>query len=235
MTKQNLFDFLQSSLGQLKGVGPATKINLQRLINKDRIFNLLLHRPSYVEQIILQPRLFEVGEGKLIAIKLKIESHKAPETKRHPYKIVGYAPSGYVNLIFFKIFPPQLQKLAIGKEVLILGRLQKSFGENQITHPQEIFDINADKEKIEKLPSHDIIYPLTYGITQKFLQQKIKEIFVKFQDDVFCEEWINQNLLKKAVIGKGSRLVYKKFIIRKMNLIYCLKIFIARVWHMMNC
>jgi ATP-dependent DNA helicase RecG len=196
MTKQNLFDFLQSSLTTLKGVGPATKLNLERLINKDRIFNLLLHRPNHVENIAIQPRLFEVSEGKLIAIKLKIESHKAPETGRQPYRIMGYTPSGYVNLVFFKIFPPQLQKLAIGKEVLILGRLQKSFGENQIIHPQEIFDINTDKEKIEKLPSLDISYPLTHGVTQKFLQQKIKEIFSRISPDNFYEEWINPKLLE---------------------------------------
>ena len=178
-------------ISQLRGIGPAITKSLNRLITGDKIIDLLLHKPLRAEQISISPKIFEVQNNELIIIKGKVESHTKPATNRQPYKVLCYNPSGYITLVFFKIFPSQIAKMKIGDEIAILGNLQKNNGENQIHHPQEILPI----AEIEKMPKINIIYPLTYGITQRFLNQKIKQILTKLNDE--DEEWIDANLLKE--------------------------------------
>jgi RecG-like helicase len=163
-----MYKILLQPLSSLKRVGPAMHKCLVRLVAQDRVFNLILHKPLRVKKISFCPRLFEVQNDELIIIKAKIESYSKPATARHPHKIICYTPTGYLSLVFFKVFPGQMEKLFVGREIAILGNLQKSSGENQIVHPQEIIDA----KEIDKLPKINAIYPLTYLLTQKFLQQK---------------------------------------------------------------
>jgi ATP-dependent DNA helicase RecG len=187
----NFIETLSLPLSSLKRTGPIFTKFLTRLVGRDRIFDLLLHKPVRAEKISICPRLFEVMNDELVIIKTKVESHIKPATSRQPYKVICYTPTGYVNLVFFKIFPSQIAKMKIGSEIAVLGHLQKLSGENQITHPQEILPAN----EIEKLPKINVIYPLTAAITQKFLSQKIKEVLVKVDEK--NDEWIDENLLKQ--------------------------------------
>ncbi len=184
-------------LSSLVRVGPAIEEALLRLTGKNHIFNLLLHFPLRVEKILIEPNLVGVANNSLVIIKAKIETHSKPATSRQPYKILCHANSGYVSLIYFKIFPSQLEKLAIGREVAILGHLQKSLGENQINHPQEI----VDAALIDKLPRENVIYPMTYALTPKFLRLKIEEALEILQENFIKkpteeQEWIDKNLLQ---------------------------------------
>lgn len=176
-------------LSSLLRVGPVALESLQKLLGGSRFFDLLLHQPLRIERINFCPNLFDVKNDELIIIKAKVESHLEPRTSRQPYKIICYTPSGYVNLVFFKTFPGQMAKYPSGMEVAILGRLQKISGENQITHPQEILPAT----QIEKLPKIDVIYPLSYALTQKFLRTKIAEILQKFP--LQKDDWIEEKIL----------------------------------------
>ena len=182
---------LLQPLSTLKRVGPTINDFLTRLVGDNKIFDLLLHKPVRAEKIMLSPRLFEVENESLVIIKAKVESHLKPATSRQPYKVICYTPSGYVNLVFFKIFPSQIAKMPIGLEIAILGNLQKIAGENQIVHPQEILPV----KEIEKLPKINAIYPLGAAISQKFITQKIHETLSKLEENI--EEWIDHNLLNQ--------------------------------------
>jgi len=188
-----MYKILLQPLSSLKRVGPAMHKCLVRLVAQDRVFNLILHKPLRVKKISFCPRLFEVQNDELIIIKAKIESYSKPATARHPHKIICYTPTGYLSLVFFKVFPGQMEKLFVGREIAILGNLQKSSGENQIVHPQEIIDA----KEIDKLPKINAIYPLTYLLTQKFLQQKITETLAICAKEKDIDEWIDVNLLKQ--------------------------------------
>ena len=183
--------FLLLPISSLKRVGPALTKAFTNLVGQNKIFNLLLHRPVRVEKISICPRLFETQNDELIIVKAKVETHVKPANSRQPHKVICYNPTGYINLIFFKIFPSQLAKMPIGAEIAILGHLQRLAGENQITHPQEILPV----AEIEKLPRSKIIYPLSAAITQKFLGQKIAEILEKISEK--NEDWIESDLLQK--------------------------------------
>ena len=189
----NSEQFLLSPLSSLKRIGPTLSSFLARLVGQNKIFSLLLHQPIRAEKILICPRLFETPNDSLIILKAKVESHQKPTTPRQPYKVICYTPSGYVNLVFFKIFPSQIAKMPIGLEIAILGHLQKISGENQITHPQEILPAN----QIETLPQTNVIYPLGAAISQKFLSQKIREVLEKIDEK--SEEWIDQNLVNQQL------------------------------------
>ena len=189
--EKNKTDFLLKPLTSLPRVGTAVSAALTKLIGQNKIFDLLLHKPIRTEKISICPRLFEVQNDELIIVKAKVESHVKPATARQPFKVICYNPTGYINLVFFKIFPSQIAKMKIGSEIAILGHLQRLGGENQITHPQEILPAN----EIEKLPQLNVIYPLTAAISQKFLTKKIHEILAKIGEE--NEEWIDVELLKQ--------------------------------------
>lgn len=176
-------------LSTLSRVGPTLTKFMTNLVGENKIFDLLLHKPIRAEKILLQPRLFEVSENSLIIIKAKVESHIKPANSRQPYKVICYTPTGYVTLVFFKIFPSQISKMPIGDEIAILGNLQRSNGENKIVHPQEILPAS----ELNKLPQVNVIYPLGAAISQKFLSQKIHESLKKI--DTKIEEWIDEKLL----------------------------------------
>lgn len=195
-----MLESLLQPLSSLKRVGPKTLEHLTGLVGQNRIFDLLLLKPIRVEKIAFCPRLFEVQNNQLIIVKAKVESHTQPENSRQPYKVLCYTPTGYLNLVFFRTFPGQMSKLPVGREIVILGHLQKSLkinssNENQITHPQEI--ISA--EEIDKLPKTNLIYPLSFSITQKFLNLKIKEslLLLKKIEERSDYEWINKSLIQE--------------------------------------
>ena len=183
---------LLAPLSKLNRVGPALLEHLDRLVGGDKIIDLLLHKPAKLENISICPPLFEVQDDELVILKVKVEKHVKPESSRQPHKVVCFTASGYVNLVFFKIFPSQLAKMALGKEIAVMGRIQKSYAGKQISHPQEILPI----EDIEKLAKKNVVYPLTYGLTNKFLVQKISEVFSKIKDN--DDEWIDVSLKEKS-------------------------------------
>ncbi len=196
MTNQKI---LSLPLSSLKRVGPTLTQFLTKLVGENKIFALLLHKPIRVEQILIRPRLFEVPNDALVIIKAKVESHLKPATNRQPYKVICYTPTGYVTLVFFKIFPSQIAKMPIGGEIAILGNLQKLTGENQIVHPQEILPA----AQVDNLPQNNVIYPLGAAISQKFLSQKIQEVLVKLEEK--NDEWIDDNLLKQQLWPSFSK------------------------------
>ncbi len=187
-------NILLSPASSLKRVGPEIEKVIVNLVGKNRIFNLLMHRPTRLERINIMPKLSEVLDNELVIIKAKIEAHTKPANSRQPHKFLCHTPSGYVSLIFFKIFPSQIEKLKIGREVAVLGRLHKLLSENQISHPQEVIDAGL----IETLPKTNIVYPLTGAITQRFLRQKIEEALENLgaiYEASPKQDWIDATLL----------------------------------------
>ncbi|MBM5782758.1 MAG: ATP-dependent DNA helicase RecG, partial [Pelagibacterales bacterium] len=182
---------LLEPLRNLKQVGEVFALHLSNLVGGNKFFNLLLHKPIRVEKISFCPRLFEVQNDELVIIKARIESYVKPSKSKQPHKIVCYTPSGFVNLIFFKVFPGQIERLKIGREIAILGNLQKLHTEYQIVHPLEIID----SREIDNLPKVNVIYPLASIITQKFLRYRIQNILRELSPQK--EEWIDANLVQK--------------------------------------
>jgi ATP-dependent DNA helicase RecG len=174
----NIIDILLSPITSIKSIGPIIASRINHLVNGDKIFDLLLHLPISVEKIKVFPRLFDLKNNQPVFIKVKIEQHLPNSKPNQPYKILCYTPTGYVSLVFFKIFPSQINLLKIGSEMVIFGNFKNNSGENQIVHPRKIVELskfNKDNAYIE----NNVIYPLTAGLNNIFLQEKIQQILAK--------------------------------------------------------
>src|SRR3989338_6911614 len=79
ISKLSTLEFLLSDFSILKRVANYFAKNLADLTGKNHIFNLLLALPTSASQVIFCPKLFDVGDGALVILKLKIETHIKPE------------------------------------------------------------------------------------------------------------------------------------------------------------
>jgi len=187
--KKNPHYLLLEPFTTLNRVGVALSQYLGKLVGGQKVFDLLLHLPVKIEDVNFCPPLFNTHDQELIIIRGKVESHLKPQNSKQPYKIVCYNPTGYFSLVFFKIFPSQIDKFKIGNDIAVLGKIQKHLNDNQINHPLEI--VSADN--IDKLPKINVIYPLSVKISNKFITHKITEILLKLPES--CEEWGDKDFI----------------------------------------
>jgi ATP-dependent DNA helicase RecG len=198
ITQLSTLQFLKSPFCILKNVADYFEKCLTNLASKNRIFDLLLVAPIRAEKILFCPKIRDVLNDSLVILKLKIEEYFTPQSSRQPYKFIGNYEGEFVELVFFKIYPSQIAKMNIGKEIFVLGRLQKNMTIFQIIHPEEIVEVSL----VKKLPKENLIYPLSGKLTQKFLRAKILEI-LHFLDSRFDErkayenDWIDRRLLEE--------------------------------------
>lgn len=181
---------LLKPLTALPKIGESLAKYLAKIISGNRIFDLLLHLPSRIEPIKLLPNFSEINHEELVIIRGRIEAHQQPSNHKQPFKVICYNLEGYFTLIFFKVFPSQLIKLAIGNEIVVLGFFENKFGENQITHPIAIFDAN----ELEKFPKFYATYPLGAKINNRLISNKINQALSYLKK--FETEWIDLNLIK---------------------------------------
>lgn len=220
--QQELSNFFNRKISDLNGVGKFFSDKIATLVNGKTFFYLLLHKPIQVAEVKIFPKLSEITNGELVTIKVRVEKHYPNEqnsNKKQPYKILCYNLSGYISLVFFKIFPSQINQLAVGSDVLITGVVNKKYNENQMVHPKKItieknVNINAninsvDAKNITNYQNIDrqCLYPLTNTITNQFilnqisfLLQKIKQYQYLFTQNKVSVEWHNKYILRKLSI-----------------------------------
>jgi len=183
--------FLFDPITNLKGVGKSLGEYLSKLIEGEQVIDLLLHFPHRLEKINFEPDLRTVQDQELILVKGKIQAHQPPARSSQPFKIICYNPTGFFTLVFFKIFPSQLEKLKIGEEIAIVGKIQKHLNDNQINHPQHILAL----DKIHEIQKFNIIYPLSQKLSNKFIAYQIQQILKQIPKS--CEEWIDSDFVKR--------------------------------------
>ena len=109
--QEELSNFLNRKISDLKGVGKFFSDKITTLVNGKTFFYLLLHKPIQVAEVKILPKLSEIANGELVTIKVRVEKHYPNEQnsdKKQPYKILCYNLSGYISLVFFRIFPSQI-------------------------------------------------------------------------------------------------------------------------------
>lgn len=186
-----MIEELLKPLTSLPKIGENLAKYLTKLIGGNKVFDLLLHKPTRIEKIKILPKFSEISHEELVVIRGRIEAHQKPANNRQPFKIICYCPDGYFTLTFFKIFPSQLAKLTINNEIAVLGFFEKAFGENQITHPIAFLPAL----EIHKFPRFYATYPLCAGITNRIISHKIQQVLSRCKSDL--PEWIDGHLLQK--------------------------------------
>ncbi len=183
----NYFNYLQQKISILPGIGESLAKYLKKLLNNDCLFDLCLHLPSKVEPIT-QTIDFHLQSKQLAVLSGVVQTHQEPQNSKQPHKIVCQNQNYYFSLVFFKIFPSQLQTMKIGQEIAVLGYVNKNFSGFEILHPIKVVPL----KQIKFLPKIHLTYPLSAGITNQLVINKIQQILVKMPIDAI--EWISPQI-----------------------------------------
>jgi len=178
--KQDLYDFLNTDLQFVKGVGPVLAARLADVIGGRRVLDFLLHRPSGVRPRTITECVADATPGNTVTVALDVKSVRPGRVfrgRRTPTQIVCTDNVGATVLVqFFNVnyLEYWLKKLPVGTRRIVSGKLERSGTRAVINHPEFI----EEPENISKIPSIQVIYPAGEGITQK--------TFTNIRDQVFA-------------------------------------------------
>ncbi len=177
--KTELFDFFNSDLQFIRGVGPVLAARMDEVLGGRRVLDFLLHRPSYVRARGVTENVMDANPGDVITIPLMIKSHRRGGAfgrgRRRPTQIIcNDKVNNTVVLQFFNAnyLDYWLKKLPVGAWRMVSGKLERSTRPT-ISHP----DFIEELQNAHKIPSAQVIYPAGEGLTQK--------IFTNIRDGIF--------------------------------------------------
>ena len=177
--KTELFDFFNSDLQFIRGVGPVLAARMDEVLGGRRVLDFLLHRPSYVRARGVTENVMDANPGDVITIPLMIKSHRRGGAfgrgRRRPTQIIcNDKMNNTVMLQFFNAnyLDYWLRKLPVGSWRMVSGKLERSTRPT-ISHP----DFIEELQNAHKIPSAQVIYPAGEGLTQK--------IFTNIRDGIF--------------------------------------------------
>ena len=185
--KKELFDFLNTDLQFIKGVGPVLAARFEELLGGRRVLDFLLHRPSYVRARGVSENIQEIEPGTSVTIPLLIKSHKRGGTfgrgRRRPTQVICNDTVG--NTVVIQFFNSNyldywLKKLPVGQWRMISGKLEKGGSRPTINHP----DFIEEMQNASKIPSVQAIYPASEGLTQKIFANVRDQIFSALPDKI---------------------------------------------------
>ena len=185
--KKELFDFLNTDLQFIKGVGPVLAARFEELLGGRSVLDFLLHRPSYVRARGVSENIQETAPGASVTIPLLIKSHKRGGTfgrgRRRPTQVICNDTVG--NTVVIQFFNSSyldywLKKLPIGQWRMISGKLEKGGARPTINHP----DFIEEMQNASKIPSVQAIYPASEGLTQKIFANVRDQIFSALPDKI---------------------------------------------------
>ena len=195
--KKELFDFLNTDLQFIKGVGPVLAARFDDVLGGRRVLDFMLHIPAYIRARGITENVLTVEPGDIITIPLLVKSHKLGGTfrgHRRPTQIICNDKMGNTVVIqFFNVnfLDYWLKKLPIGQWRMVSGKLERG-ARPTINHP----DFIEEMQNADKIPSIQAIYPAGEGLTQK--------VFANVRDQIF-------NILPEKLSGETESNVKEFF------------------------
>jgi ATP-dependent DNA helicase RecG len=193
----NLF----ADLKNIKGVGPKRHEAYQRLgcrIVRDLIF----HYPISSLDRRASPALKSAYDGQIATLLVKVNHHIPPKTKRMPYKILCSNDTGEITIIYFNAHALTINNYYKPAAMIsISGKIERTINGLQMVHP-DIVDTAQNYEKILRL---EPIYPLTYGLNNRYLAENISNI-IKFLPRL--PEWIPHSILEKFKFPNWNQAIH---------------------------
>ncbi len=189
--KKELFDFFNTDLQFIKGVGPVLANRIDEILGGRRILDFLLHKPAYVRNREVIDSVNDADSGEIVTIKLLIQSHKSGgkfRGRKMPTRITCIdALSRTVNIQFFNssYLDYWTNKLPIGEYRLVSGKLDISKNGNAvINHPDFIETV----ENANKIPNLQVVYPSGEGVGQKVWTNIRNQIFNTIETEGFVSD-----------------------------------------------
>ena len=167
----------------LSGVGPRFAKLFETLTGGPAVLDLCWHLPSGLIDRRYAPPLAEVLPGRIATLTVEIGEHRAPPTRRQPYRIHCHDATGTLELVFFHAHRDYLMKmLPPGQTRVVSGKVEVFNDRLQMTHPDHI----AGPAEAASLQTVEPVYPLTAGLTLKTVGKAVQAALQRVSD---LPEW----------------------------------------------
>lgn len=187
--KRELFEFLNTDLQFIKGVGPVLAARFDDVLPGRRVLDFMLHTPAYIRARGITENITDVEPGASVTIPLLVKSHRTGGVfrgHRRPTQIICSDKMGNnVTIQFFNVnfLDYWLKKLPIGEWRMVSGKLERAGTRPTINHP----DFIEEMQNADKIPSIQAIYPSGEGLTQKTFSNVRDQIFNLLPDKIAGE------------------------------------------------
>ncbi len=187
--KRELFEFLNTDLQFIKGVGPVLAARFDDVLPGRRVLDFMLHTPAYIRARGITENITDVEPGASVTIPLLVKSHRPGGVfrgHRRPTQIICSDKMGNnVTIQFFNVnfLDYWLKKLPIGEWRMVSGKLERGGTRPTINHP----DFIEEMQNANKIPSIQAIYPSGEGLTQKTFSNVRDQIFNLLPDKIAGE------------------------------------------------
>jgi ATP-dependent DNA helicase RecG len=173
----------------LKGVGPKLAPLVEKLAGP-LVRDLVLMAPSGV---ITRRRatVAEAREEETCTLVVTIDAHLAPRNPKHPHRVRVRDETGFLFLVYFKVFGDTLQRHnPVGSQRAVSGKIEWYNGEKLITHPDYLVPV----ERIGEIPAFEAVYPATAGLPSRTVRKLAWEALERAPD---LPEWQDDALLRR--------------------------------------
>ncbi|MBF0267206.1 MAG: ATP-dependent DNA helicase RecG [Alphaproteobacteria bacterium] len=172
--RPSILNPLFADLSRLPGLGPRLSKLAARLLEGDKVVDLLWHLPSGLIDRRFQPKLKDAPDGQIATLTLRVQSHQPPPPGKHghqrPYRVICADDTGRITLVFFHAHADHLLKaLPLDEIRVVSGKVEHYGAELQMPHPDHIGTL----EDLEKLAAVEPVYPLTAGLPPKTLRKAV--------------------------------------------------------------
>jgi len=168
----------------LKGVGPARAVKLAQL-GIENVNDLLTHYPrKYYDRRNLVPiARLQPGVDSTFVGRVLTSGQRSPRRRRTLVSAAVGDDTGIVQIVWFNQ-PYLLNHLKPGAEVIVSGQLRSYRGQRQLVNPE--FELVGDELDDSLLSGGRIVpvYPLTAGVTQRYLRQLVRRTLDGYRDAV---------------------------------------------------
>ncbi|MBF8982189.1 ATP-dependent DNA helicase RecG [Lutibacter sp. B2] len=174
---------LKKSIQYLKGIGPK-KFQYLNKINIKNIEDVLYNFPREYEDRGTMTQIKNITVNEKTILKVKIAGpiqEKAVKRGLKIYKVPIKDDTGNMYAVFYNV--PFLKNiLHIGKSLVLYGKVQRSFDQLQIIHPE--YTILDEKQEDVGMNKIRPMYSLTNGITQNDISKLSQQVLDTYKDSI---------------------------------------------------
>lgn len=184
-----LLDPLFFSIRRLDGVGDRLGKLLETLVGPC-VLDLLFHLPVAAVDRRTISKIGDLTPGTVATVKGRVTALALNNRPGRPSKITLSDDAGDdLHLVYFKNPGNYLAKnYALGRDVVISGRVEHYMGRPQIPHPDRV----TTPEKLADIAVMEPIYPLTAGVTNNFLSKAMAGALAKIPA---LPEWLDSTFV----------------------------------------
>ncbi len=167
-------EILLTSIEYLKGVGPVKSAFLKSELGISTFYDLLNYYPyRYIDRTTIHSIAGANSEIPNVQLKVKIIEKEIIKgaNNRNRLHITGTDGSGFIELIWFQGIKWIEPTILEGREYLVFGKLENSFNNKKIIHP----DIEEFSEEI--INKKKVLYPV-YSTTEKLNNNNINSRYI---------------------------------------------------------